>query len=160
MALEYKSTEVFLQPDVRYRSILVSKFVNCIMHKGKKSVAEKVVYQAMDFLRTRFTDREPLEILETAINNVKPMVEVRSRRVGGATYQVPIEVSKKRQLSLAIRWLVNAARNKKGKASYLKFADEISDAYKKQGAAVTQRENTHKMAEANKAFAHFGWSRY
>jgi small subunit ribosomal protein S7 len=130
------------------------------MHEGKKSVAEKLVYQAMEHLRTRFEDKEPLEILETAISNVKPLVEVKSRRVGGATYQVPIEVSRKRQLSLAMRWIINAVRNKKGKASYLKLADEISDAYKKQGVSITQRENTHKMAEANKAFAHFGWSRY
>ncbi|MDR4496551.1 MAG: 30S ribosomal protein S7 [Candidatus Scalindua sp.] len=160
MSLEYKSTEVYLQPDVRYRSVLVSKMINCLMHKGKKSVAEKLVYQAMDHLKTRFEDKEPLEILETAINNVKPLVEVKSRRVGGATYQVPIEVSKKRQMSLAIRWMIEAVRNKKGKAAYLKFADEISDAYKRQGVSVTKRENTHKMAEANKAFAHFGWSRY
>ncbi len=157
MALEYKSTEVFLRPDVRYRSILVTKFINSLMRKGKKSVAEKVFYQAADLLETRFADKEPLEILEAAINNVKPLVEVRSKRVGGATYQVPVEVTRKRQLSLAIRWILNATRSKKGKASYIKLADEISNAYKKQGAAVTQRENTHKMAEANKAFAHFAW---
>ena len=160
MSLKYKSTEVYLKPDVRYQSVLVSKMINCLMHKGKKSVAEKLLYQAMDHLKTRFEDKEPLEILETAINNVKPLVEVKSRRVGGATYQVPIEVSKKRQMSLAIRWMIEAVRNKKGKAAYLKFADEISDAYKRQGVTVTKRENTHKMAEANKAFAHFGWSRY
>ena len=160
MSLAYKSTEIYLQPDVRYRSILVAKLINCLMHKGKKSVAEKLIYQAMDHLKTRFEDKEPLEILETAINNIKPLVEVKSKRVGGATYQVPIEVSKKRQMSLAIRWMIEAVRNKKGKAAYLKFADEISDAYKRQGVSVTKRENTHKMAEANKAFAHFGWSRY
>ncbi len=157
MALEYKSTERFLRSDVRYRSILVSKFINCLMHKGKKSVAERVFYQATDLIKTRFPDKEPLEIFETAVNNVKPLVEVKSRRVGGATYQVPIEISKKRQLSLAFRWIINATRKKKSKASYQKLADEISDAYKKQGVAITQRENTHKMAEANKAFAHFGW---
>lgn len=157
MAKGYKSTEVFLRPDVRYRSLLVAKFINCIMRKGKKSTAEKVFYQATDLLKTRFADKEPLEILETAINNVKPSVEVRSKRVGGATYQVPVEVSRKRQLSLAIRWILNATRSKKGKASYLKLADELTSAYKKQGTAVTQRENTHKMAEANKAFAHFAW---
>ena len=157
MALEYKSTERFLRSDVRYRSILVSKFINCLMHKGKKSVAERVFYQATDLIKTRFPDKEPLEIFETAVNNVKPLVEVKSRRVGGATYQVPVEISKKRQLSLAFRWIINATRKKKSKASYQKLADEISDAYKKQGVAITQRENTHKMAEANKAFAHFGW---
>jgi small subunit ribosomal protein S7 len=157
VALKYKSTEIYLKPDVRYRSILVTKFINCLMHKGKKSVAEGVFYQAADILKERFSDKEPLEILEAAINNVKPLVEVRSKRVGGATYQVPIEVSRKRQLSLAIRWILNAVRSKKGKATYLNLADEITNAYKKQGAAVTQRENTHKMAEANKAFAHFAW---
>ncbi len=157
MALEYKSTEVFLRPDVHYRSILVAKFINNLMRKGKKSVAEKVFYQAADLLKTRFADKEPLEILEGAINNVKPLVEVKSKRVGGATYQVPVEVTRKRQVSLAIRWILNATRSKKGKASYIKLADELTNAYKKQGAAVTQRENTHKMAEANKAFAHFAW---
>lgn len=157
MSKDYKSTEVFLRPDVHYRSLLVAKFINCIMRKGKKSTAEKIFYQATDLLKTRFADKEPLEILEAAINNVKPSVEVRSKRVGGATYQVPVEVSRKRQLSLAIRWILNATRSKKGKASYLKLADELTNAYKKQGTAVTQRENTHKMAEANKAFAHFAW---
>lgn len=157
MSLEYRSTESFLRPDVRYKSILVTKFINILMHKGKKSVAEKVFYQAADILRTRFADKEPLEIVEAAINNVKPLVEVKSKRVGGATYQVPVEVSKKRQLSLAIRWILSATRSKKGKATYLKLADELTDAYKKQGVSITKRENTHKMAEANKAFAHFAW---
>ena len=157
MASTYKRTDAFLKPDVRYRSVLVSKFINCLMHKGKKSVAESVFYQATDLLKERFPDKEPLEVLEAAINNVKPLVEVKSKRVGGATYQVPVEVSKKRQMSLAIRWILNATRSKKSKASYQKLADELSSAYKKQGAAVTQRENTHKMAEANKAFAHFAW---
>ncbi len=157
MALQYRSTEVFLQPDVRYGSMLVTKFINNLMHKGKKSVAEKLFYEAMELLRTRFEDKEPLEVFEAAIANVKPLVEVKSKRVGGATYQVPIEVSRKRQLSLAIRWILDATRSKKGKATYLKLADELSDAYKKQGVSITKRENTHKMAEANKAFAHFAW---
>jgi len=157
MGLAYRSTEVFLRPDVRFRSVLVSKFINNLMHKGKKSVAEKVFCQATDVLKERFADKEPLEIFETAVNNVKPLVEVKSKRVGGATYQVPIEVSRKRQLSLAIRWILAATRSKKGKATYLKLADELSDAYKKQGVSITKRENTHKMAEANKAFAHFAW---
>jgi small subunit ribosomal protein S7 len=157
MSLEYKSTEVFLRPDVRFRSTLVAKFINNLMHEGKKSVAEKVFYKATDLLQTRFPDKEPLEIVEAAINNVKPLVEVKSKRVGGATYQVPIEVSRKRQLSLGIRWILEATRSKKGKATYQKLADELSDAYKKQGVSITKRENTHKMAEANKAFAHFAW---
>ena len=157
MALQYKSTEVYLKPDVRFKSTLVAKFINNLMHEGKKSVAEKVFYQATDLLQTRFPDKEPLEIVETAINNVKPLVEVKSKRVGGATYQVPIEVSRKRQLSLGIRWILEATRSKKGKAMHQKLADELSDAYKKQGVSITKRENTHKMAEANKAFAHFAW---
>jgi small subunit ribosomal protein S7 len=157
MALQYKSTEVYLKPDVRFKSTLVAKFINNLMHEGKKSVAEKVFYQATDLLQTRFPDKEPLEIVEAAINNVKPLVEVKSKRVGGATYQVPIEVSRKRQFSLGIRWILEATRSKKGKAMYLRLADELSDAYKKQGVSITKRENTHKMAEANKAFAHFAW---
>ncbi len=157
MALQYKSTEVYLKPDVRFKSTLVTKFINNLMHEGKKSVAEKVFYQATDLLQTRFPDKEPLEIVEAAINNVKPLVEVKSKRVGGATYQVPIEVSRKRQLSLGIRWILESTRSKKGKAMHLKLADELSDAYKKQGVSITKRENTHKMAEANKAFAHFAW---
>jgi small subunit ribosomal protein S7 len=157
MALQYKSTETYLQPDVRYGSMLVTKFINNLMHAGKKSVAEKLFYKAMEILGTRFEDKEPLEIFEGAVGNVKPLVEVKSKRVGGATYQVPIEVSRKRQLSLAIRWILAATRSKKGKATYLKLADELTDAYKKQGVSITKKENTHKMAEANKAFAHFAW---
>ena len=130
------------------------------MRKGKKSVAEKVFYEAMGVIGEKISDVEPLEIFETAVNNVKPLVEVRSKRVGGATYQVPIEVPKKRQVSLAFRWIVNAAKAKKGRPMFQRLADELVDAYKKQGAAITQRENTHKMAEANKAFAHFAWSKF
>src|SRR3989337_3490906 len=151
MALAYKSTEEFLQPDVKYKSKLVSKFINSLMRKGKKSVAERVFYGAMEVIEKKITDVVPLEMFETAINNVKPLVEVKSKRVGGATYQVPVEVSRKRQLSLGIRWILEATRNKKGKATHQKLADELSDAYKKQGVSITKRENTHKMAEANKA---------
>jgi len=130
------------------------------MRKGKKSVAEKVFYEAMGVVEKKIADIDPLEIFETAVNNVKPLVEVRSKRVGGATYQVPIEVPKKRQVSLAFRWIVDAAKGKKGRPMFQRLADELTDAYKKQGAAITQRENTHKMAEANKAFAHFAWSKF
>ncbi|MGR3317498.1 MAG: 30S ribosomal protein S7 [Candidatus Anammoxibacter sp.] len=158
MALQYKSTERFLRPDVKYKSKLVTKFINCLMKKGKKSVAEKIFYTMMDTVGERFSDKVPLEIFEAAVNNVKPLVEVRSKRVGGATYQVPIEVQKKRQLSLSIRWILEAAGKKKGKSMDKRLADEISDACRKQGASITKRENTHKMAEANKAFAHFAWS--
>ncbi|MGR3220462.1 MAG: 30S ribosomal protein S7 [Candidatus Anammoxibacter sp.] len=158
MALQYKSTERFLRPDVKFKSKLVAKFINCLMERGKKSVSENIFYDMMEIVSSRFSDKVPLEIFEAAVNNVKPMVEVRSKRVGGATYQVPIEVQRKRQLSLSIRWILEAAGKKKGKPMYKKLADEISDAYQKQGASITKRENTHKMAEANKAFAHFAWS--
>ena len=160
MALAYKSTEVFLQPDVKYKSKLVSKFINSLMRKGKKSVAEGVFYGAMEVIEKKITDVAPLEMFETAVNNVKPLVEVRSKRVGGATYQVPVEVPKQRQLSLAFRWIIDAAKGKKGRPMFQRLADELVDAYKKQGIAITQRENTHKMAEANKAFAHFAWSKF
>ncbi|HEY4481311.1 MAG TPA: 30S ribosomal protein S7 [Candidatus Brocadiaceae bacterium] len=160
MALAYKSTEVFLQPDIKYKSKLVSKFINSLMRKGKKSVAERVFYGAMEVIEKKITDVAPLEMFETAVNNVKPLVEVRSKRVGGATYQVPVEVPKQRQLSLAFRWIIGAAKGKKGRPMFQRLADELVDAYKKQGIAITQRENTHKMAEANKAFAHFAWSKF
>ena len=160
MALAYRSTEVFLQPDIKYKSKLVSKFINSLMRKGKKSVAEGVFYGAMEVIEKKITDVTPLEMFETAVNNVKPLVEVRSKRVGGATYQVPVEVPKQRQLSLAFRWIIDAAKGKKGRPMFQRLADELVDAYKKQGIAITQRENTHKMAEANKAFAHFAWSKF
>ena len=160
MALAYRSTAVFLQPDIKYSNKFVSKFINSLMRKGKKSVAEKVFYKAMEIVQGKIADVTPLEIFETAINNVKPLVEVRSKRVGGATYQVPVEVPKQRQLSLAFRWIIDAAKGKKGRPMFQRLADELVDAYKKQGIAITQRENTHKMAEANKAFAHFAWSKF
>ncbi|MFQ5861778.1 MAG: 30S ribosomal protein S7 [Candidatus Brocadiales bacterium] len=157
MGLEYRSTEVFLKPDVRYNSKLASKVINCIMRKGKKSTAERIFYAAMGYIEKKVQDKDSIEILETAINNVKPLVEVRSRRIGGATYQVPVEVPRRRQISLAIRWILQAAQAKKGRPMYRRLADELLDGYRKQGAAYTKRENTHKMAEANKAFAHFTW---
>lgn len=157
MALQYRSTERFLRPDPKYKNKIVSKFINCLMHKGKKSVAEKVFYKAMEIVESKISEKPPLEIFETAVNNIKPLIEVRSKRIGGATYQVPIEVPKKRQLSLSMRWIIEASRQKKGRSMDKRLADEISDAYKKQGAAFTKRTNTHKMAEANKAFAHFAW---
>jgi small subunit ribosomal protein S7 len=157
MALEYRSTEAFLKPDVVYGSKLVSKFINNLMKKGKKSLAEKTLYGALELVKKRLPDKGSLDVLETAVNNVKPLVEVRSRRIGGATYQVPIEVPRKRQLSLAFRWIIQAAKAKKGRPMAQRLADELADACKKQGAAYTKKENTHKMAEANKAFAHFTW---
>lgn len=157
MALKYKSTQVHLKPDPRYKSMLAAKFVNCIMSGGKKSVAQRIFYDAMEVLRERFPEKEPVEVLEGAVSNVRPMVEVRSKRVGGMTYQVPVEVKPKRQQSLALRWILNSTRSRKGKPMYQRLGDELSDAYRKQGAAYTLRENVHKMAEANKAFAHFAW---
>lgn len=157
MALEYRSTEAFLKPDVVYGSKLVSKFINNLMKKGKKSLAEKTLYGALELVKKRLPDKGSLDVLETAVNNVKPLVEVRSRRIGGATYQVPVEVQRRRQLSLAFRWIIQAAKAKKGRPMAQRLADELADACKKQGVAYTKRENTHKMAEANKAFAHFTW---
>ncbi len=157
MALKYKSTQIYLKPDPRYKSMLAAKFINCIMLDGKKSVARRTFYDAMEVLRERFPEKEPIEVLEAAVGNVRPMLEVRSKRVGGMTYQVPVEVKPKRQQSLALRWILNSIRSRKGKPLYQSLADELSDAYRKQGAAYTMRENVHKMAEANKAFAHFAW---
>lgn len=157
MALKFRSTAVYLKPDVRYKSKLLSKFINCTMKGGKKSVGEKIVYQALDAIKSRVKDEEPLKVFETAIGNVKPVVEVRSKRVGGATYQVPMPVEKHRQQTLAIRWILEAIRAKKGRPMHRRLADEILDAYNKQGAAMTVRDNVHRMAEANKAFAHFAW---
>lgn len=137
--------------------MLAAKFINCIMLDGKKSVARRIFYDAMEVLRERFPEKEPVEVLEAAVANVRPLVEVRSKRVGGMTYQVPVEVKPKRQQSLTLRWILNATRGRKGKPMYQSLADELSDAYRKQGAAYTMRENVHKMAEANKAFAHFAW---
>jgi len=157
MPRKFKSPERFLKPDPKYRSKLVSKFINCIMWEGKKTVAQKIFYGAMDVIAEKIKDKDPLEVFNQAINNVKPLIEVRSKRVGGATYQVPKEVEKKRQLALAIRWITEAAREKKGRPMRLKLAEELIAAFKKEGAAVLKRENVHKMAEANKAFAHFAW---
>ena len=155
-----KSTKVTgpgVKPDARFDSELVSKFINCLMHGGKKSVSERIFYGALDSIARRITDVNPLEVFEAAINNVKPLVEVKSRRVGGATYQVPIKVSQDRRLTLAIRWILTAARSRKGRPMDVRLAGELMDGYRKEGIAMTQRENTHRMAEANKAFAHFAW---
>ena len=146
-----------LKGDPKFNDILVSKFANCLMHDGKKSTALKVVYDAFDEIAKKVTDAEPLEVFTQAVENVKPMIEVRSKRVGGAAYQVPMQVNKARQQSLAIRWILIAIREKKGRPTHLKLSDEIVAAYKKEGAAMTRRENVHRMADANKAFAHFAW---
>jgi small subunit ribosomal protein S7 len=146
-----------LAPDPKYRSLLASKFINCLMWDGKKAVAQRVFYEALDVIKKRIPDKDPIEVFHQAVENVKPQIEVRSRRVGGAAYQVPMQVSKNRQQSLAMRWLLIAVREKKGRPSQLKLADELLAAYRREGAAMTRRENVHRMAEANKAFAHFAW---
>jgi small subunit ribosomal protein S7 len=146
-----------LRPDPKCNSKLVSKFINCMMWGGKKSVAQNVMYDALDIIAKRITDVSPLEAFETAINNVKPLIEVRSRRVGGASYQVPVQVNRSRQQALAFRWILAAARGKKGKPMSICLADELTAAYKREGTAMTTRENVHRMADANKAFAHFAW---
>ncbi len=148
-----------IQPDFKYNSVEVAKLINRSMRNGKKSVAEKHVYRALEIVRQQLK-KDELEVLQTALNNIKPKMEVRSRRVGGAAYQVPMPVSPRRQFSLSIRWLVTFA-NKRPNSTYHTYADklaaEIIDAYKGEGGAIKKREDTHKMAEANKAFAHFRW---
>lgn len=146
-----------LAPDPRYGSLLASKFINCLMHDGKKSVAQSTFYDALDRIHERLPDVSPIDVFTQAVENVKPAIEVRSRRVGGAAYQVPMQVNRIRQQSLAIRWLLLAVREKKGRATSLKLADELYAAYNREGAAMTRRENVHRMADANKAFAHFAW---
>jgi small subunit ribosomal protein S7 len=157
MAKKFTASESQLSADPVYNSKLAAKFINCLMWDGKKSIAQKVFYDSMKLISKKVKDTEPLEVFETAINNVKPMLEVRSKRVGGASYQVPMQVRSKRQQSLAFRWILAAARGKKGRPMSIRLANELMDAYKKEGTAMTTRENVHRMAEANKAFAHFAW---
>jgi small subunit ribosomal protein S7 len=157
MAKKFTASSEQLKPDPRYNNKLVSKFVNCLMLDGKKSTAQRVFYGAMDIIGKKVEDASAIDVFEKAINNVKPMIEVRSRRVGGASYQVPMQVSSKRQQSLAFRWILASARSKKGKPMSERLATELMDAFGEHGGAMTTRENVHRMAEANKAFAHFAW---
>lgn len=143
-------------PDRVYGSTKVTKFINYVMDGGKKTIAERIVYGAFDKVKAE-TKKEPLEVFEEALKNVSPNIEVRSRRVGGANYQVPVEVRAERRLSLALRWILESARAKKGRPMEDRLADELLAAYKNEGEAVKKRENVHRMAEANKAFAHFAW---
>jgi len=145
-----------LMPDPKFSSILVTKFVNCLMRKGKKGITEKIFYDSIDIIQNK-TKKSGMEIFKKAIDNVQPLLEVKSRRVGGATYQVPVEVRPRRKYALAIRWLINYAKNRHGKSMTEKLAAEIIDASNNVGGAIKKREDTHKMAEANKAFAHFRW---
>ncbi|TWU67397.1 MULTISPECIES: 30S ribosomal protein S7 [Crateriforma] len=154
----FTASHTHLKGDPRHNSLLASKFINCLMLDGKKTVAQKIFYDALDEIGKRKPDAgEPIEVFEAAVENVKPYIEVRSKRVGGASYQVPMQVNRARQQSLAIRWILGAIREKKGRPTHLKLADEILAAFNKEGVAYTKRENTHRMADANKAFAHFAW---
>ncbi|QDT70630.1 30S ribosomal protein S7 [Planctomycetes bacterium MalM25] len=146
-----------LKPDPVHGSLLASKFINCLMQDGKKSTAQAVFYNALDNIKERVPEEEPIEVFNQALENIKPAIEVRSKRVGGAAYQVPMQVNRARQQSLAIRWLLMAIRDKKGRPTHLKLADELVAAFNREGAAMTRRENVHRMADANKAFAHFAW---
>ncbi len=145
-----------VEPDVRYSSTLVSNFVNRVMQRGKKSTATTIVYDAFEMIQER-TSQEPLEVFEQAMQNASPMLEVKPRRVGGATYQVPVEVSADRRTSLAMRWILAAARARSGRSMAEKLASELMDAANNTGSAVRRREETHRMAEANRAFAHYRW---
>ena len=157
MARRKSATKRVVLPDVKFGNVVVAKVINCATKKGKKSVAEKAIYQALDFVAEKL-GLSPTEIMETVINNVRPLVEVRPRRVGGSTYQVPCDVNALRSLALAIRWLIEASRKRKDRKTFAdRLSVELLDAYAGRGEAVKKRENTHKMAEANRAFVHFNW---
>lgn len=143
--------------DPKFNSELISRFVSIIMVSGKKIAAEKIVYGALDIMKEKITEESPIKVFSKAVDNVRPRVELKARRVGGATYQVPIDVAPLRGTSLALRWIRDFARKKKGKSMTQKLADELIAAYKQEGAAIKKRDETHKMAEANKAFSHFRW---
>lgn len=157
MAKRFTASREQLKGDPRYGSKLATKFVNCLMYDGKKSVAFRVFYDALDRIKERMPDQEPIEVFTQAIDHIRPSIEVRSKRVGGATYQVPTPVNPKRQQTLAIRWLLEAIRAKKGRPMHLSLSDELMAAYRREGAAMTKRDNVHRMADANRAFAHFAY---
>ena len=157
MARKRTASATTLQPDPRFGSKLASKFINCLMWQGKKPTAQRIFYDAMDQIKKRMPDANPIDVFTQAVENVKPSVEVRSKRVGGATYQVPMQVNKVRQQTLSIRWILMSAREKKGRPMAIKLADELIAAFNREGAAISRRENIHRMADANKAFAHFAW---
>jgi small subunit ribosomal protein S7 len=156
MSRKNKATQKILLVDSRYKSTIIPKLINSIMNDGKKTIAEKIIYDAIDKIKLK-SKEEPINIFNEAINNLRPTVEVRSRRVGGATYQVPVEVKSKRSHALALRWLVEASRKRKDKHMSDKIFNEIYDAYQNKGSAIKKKEDVHKMAESNKAFAHFRW---
>lgn len=146
-----------LLPDAVYGSVVVTRFINQVMRDGKKSIAEKIVYEAFDFVQQKQKAKGIVEIFETILENIRPLVEVKSRRIGGATYQVPVEVRAERSLTLAMRWLIDAAKVRREKSMPERLAHEMLEAFEKRGSAIKKREDTHKMAEANKAFAHYRW---
>ncbi|MDM7202607.1 MAG: 30S ribosomal protein S7 [Thermodesulfobacteriaceae bacterium] len=146
-----------VMPDPKYGNILIAKFVNNLMWDGKKNVARKIFYEVLEVLREKSGGEDPLKILESAVDKVKPIIETRSRRIGGANYQVPVEVRPDRQISLAIKWILSAARNRNEKTMVERLANELWDAYNEKGAAIKKKEDTHKMAESNRVFAHFRW---
>ncbi|MFY9252686.1 MAG: 30S ribosomal protein S7 [Fuerstiella sp.] len=157
MVKKFTASPIQLKPDTRYNSKLISKFVNCLMYDGKKSVATRAVYDALDIIQKQLPNENPLDVFVHAVDNVKPAIEVRSKRVGGATYQVPTPVSSRRQQALSIRWILEAVRGRKGRPVDRSLADELLAAYRREGIAMTKRENVHRMADANKAFSHFAW---
>ena len=156
MSRRRKAVKRLVMPDPKFKDTIISKFTSCIMLNGKKSTAEKIVYGALDLIKKK-TSTEPLNLFHEALNNVKPQIEVRSRRVGGATYQVPVEVRSERSQALAIRWLINSSRNRSEKSMIERLGGELIDASSNKGNSVKKKEDTHKMAEANKAFAHYRW---
>ncbi len=156
MSRRSRATIREIAPDAKYQSVLVAKFINKVMQRGKKSTAERIVYGALDIIEER-ESKSPVTVLEQAVRNATPQLEVKSRRIGGATYQVPVEVRPVRSLSLAIRWLVVSTRARSGHSMVEKLAGELTDAAKSQGVTVKKRDDTHRMAEANRAFAHYRW---
>jgi len=156
MSRKKQAPKRILYPDAKYNSSVLAKFINFVMYDGKKATAEKIIYSALDKIKEK-TKEDPIKVFNDAVNNIRPNLEVRSRRVGGATYQVPVEVKTKRSQTLALRWLLDATRNRKNKTMSDKLINEIMDASKNKGSAIKKREDTHKMAESNKAFAHFRW---
>ncbi len=156
MSRKKRAPKRIIFPESRYQSMILSKFINIIMYDGKKATAEKIIYNALDLIKNK-TKEDPIKIFNNAINNIRPNLEVRSRRVGGATYQVPVEVKTKRSHTLALRWLLEATRKRKNKTMSDKLFNELMDASQRKGSAIKKREDTHKMAESNKAFAHYRW---
>jgi len=157
MSRRRKADKRDIIPDPKFNDRVLSRFINIVMNDGKKSIAEKIVYQALEIASDKLKVKNSLDLFKTALNNVKPGIEVRSRRVGGATYQVPVEVRNERALALAIRWIVDASRKRSEKSMTYRLAQELVDANENKGASIKKREDTHKMAEANRAFAHYRW---